>query len=89
MRVYPFSVMESQSKGTVAIGARIGGIPELIINVENRLLFESGNVDSLVHVITRLWIDNKLIEKFESECNNIERDRVIQYAIKYLEICGS
>lgn len=81
--------MESQSKGTVAIGARIGGIPELIINGENRLLFESGNVDSLVHVITRLWIDNKLIEKFESECNNIERDRVIQYAIKYLEICGS
>ena len=77
------------TKGTVAIGARIGGIPELIINGENRLLFESGNVDSLVHVITRLWIDNKLIEKFESECNNIERDRVIQYAIKYLEICGS
>lgn len=84
----PFSVMESQSKNTVVIGARIGGIPELVIDGENGLLFESGNVDSLVDAITRLWNDDKLLERLETACNNIERDDVNQYVKKYLEICG-
>lgn len=83
----PFSVMESQARGTVAIGARIGGIPELVIDGENGLLFESGNVDSLVSAITRLWNDGELLEKLETACDYIERDDVNQYAKKYLEIC--
>lgn len=84
----PFSVMESQSKNTVVIGARIGGVPELVIDGENGLLFESGNVDSLVDAITRLWNDDKLLERLETACNNIEKDDVNQYVKKYLEICG-
>lgn len=85
----PFSVMESQARGTVAIGARIGGIPELIINGENGLLFESGNADSLVEAITRLWNDDVLLKRFEAKCKVIKRDDVNQYVDKYLDICGS
>lgn len=84
----PFSVMESQARGTVVIGAKIGGIPELVIENENGLLFESGNVDSLVQAITRLWNDDKLLEKFEKNCKTIERDDVNQYVEKYIGICS-
>ena len=52
--------MESQMYGTPVIGADIGGIPELIDNGKTGVLFESGNVDSLVKTIKELWNnDNK------------------------------
>ena len=58
----PFSVMESQERGTVVIGARIGGIPELILDEKNGLLFESGNADNLAEIIMKLWNNKPLLE---------------------------
>ena len=42
----PLSVIESLCLGTPVVGARIGGIPELISTADG-LLFESGNSNSL------------------------------------------
>lgn len=42
----PLSIIEAFALGTPVLGARIGGIPELI-NPTNGMLFESGQVDSL------------------------------------------
>ena len=42
----PFSVMESQSLMTPVLGAKIGGIPELIDDCKTGILFESGNLKS-------------------------------------------
>jgi len=39
----PMSVLEAYASGKPVIGARIGGIPELIREGETGLLFESGN----------------------------------------------
>jgi glycosyltransferase involved in cell wall biosynthesis len=44
---YSMSVIESLARGTPVIGARIGGIPEQVIDGWNGLLFESGNVGQL------------------------------------------
>ena len=85
----PFSVMESQARGTVVIGARIGGIPELVIDGENGLLFESGNVESLSEAITKLWNDEVLLKKLENACEAIERDDVAQYVEKYMKIVNA
>ena len=81
----PFSVMESQTRGTVVIGANIGGIPELIEDGENGLLFESGNVDSLVDAIYRLWNDRALLERLQNECIELERQDVAEYSKQYLK----
>lgn len=43
----PFSVIEAQCLGTPVLGARIGGIPELIEEGESGMLFESKNVIDL------------------------------------------
>jgi glycosyltransferase involved in cell wall biosynthesis len=47
----PLSVLESMAMGVPVIGARIGGIPELINHEEDGLLFESGNSDDLANKI--------------------------------------
>lgn len=82
----PFSVMESQTRGTVVVGADIGGIPELIEEGKNGLLFESGNVDSLVDAIHRLWNDRSLLIQLQEECMKLNRDDVSTYTAQLLRI---
>ena len=53
----PLGVIESLCAGTPVVGARIGGIPELL-NEDNGLTFYSGNKDELYNVI-KAAIDNK------------------------------
>lgn len=44
---YPFSVIESFLLSTPVLGARIGGIPELVIDYKTGMLFEAGNSKEL------------------------------------------
>jgi glycosyltransferase involved in cell wall biosynthesis len=47
----PVSVLEAYASGKPVIGARIGGIPELIRENQTGASFESGNVESLAAVL--------------------------------------
>jgi glycosyltransferase involved in cell wall biosynthesis len=49
----PISVLEAYCSGKPVIGARIGGIPELILEEKTGCLFESGNVDDLAATLGR------------------------------------
>lgn len=51
----PISIIESLCLGTPALGANIGGIPELIDERRNGLLFESGNKNDLKEKIITLF----------------------------------
>ncbi len=51
----PLSVIESLCLGTPVLGANIGGIPELIQENVNGLLFESGNAGDLKNKIVSLY----------------------------------
>lgn len=53
----PLTVIESQSLGTPVLGARIGGIPELIDEGITGMTFESGNLDDLKEKIELMWND--------------------------------
>lgn len=53
----PLSVIESLSLGTPVLGAKIGGIPELI-TPDNGRTFVSGDVDSLKDGIEAMWRQN-------------------------------
>lgn len=48
----PLSVIEAYSVGVPVIGAKVGGIPEIIAEGETGYLFEMKNVDHLTKVIT-------------------------------------
>lgn len=66
----PYSVLETIAIGKPIIGADIGGIPELVIDGENGLLFESGNSKDLSKKISELYSNKKLYKKF---CENSKK----------------
>lgn len=51
----PLSVIEAKCLGTPVLGARIGGIPELIEEGKTGMTFESGNVGDLKDKIQTMW----------------------------------
>jgi len=48
---FPYSILEAFALGKPVIGSRIGGIPELVKDGENGLLFEPGNANELAEKI--------------------------------------
>ena len=50
----PMTVLEAKAAGTPVIGARIGGIPELIRDGVDGILFESGNVEDLCRAMNHM-----------------------------------
>ena len=81
----PFAVMEAISYGTPVIGARIGGIPELIGENRTGLEFISGDVKSLADTIHRLWNDEdkqKAMEKFCMEARFETVEDYVDWLIK-------
>ncbi|MDR1335585.1 MAG: glycosyltransferase [Tannerella sp.] len=71
----PLSVIEALCLGTPALGANIGGIPELIEEGVNGLLFEAGNPEDLTEHIRKMYqtafpyqtIARQAQEKFSAE----------------------
>ena len=71
----PLSVIEAQCIGTPVLGARIGGIPELIEDNISGMTFESRNVDDLKKKIEEMFnfpfnyhdIAQKAQEKYNAE----------------------
>ena len=55
----PLSVLEAMAYGKPVIGARIGGIPEMIDHGRNGFLFESANVQSLTQTMSKLLDMNR------------------------------
>lgn len=51
----PLSVIEAECIGTPVLGARIGGIPELIDEGMNGMIFESGDTDDLTGKIRAMY----------------------------------
>ncbi len=50
----PVSILEAYALGTPVIGARIGGIPEMIREGETGLIAEAGNADDLADQLNRM-----------------------------------
>ena len=82
----PFSVMESQQRGTPVIGANIGGIPELITDGVDGRLFTSRDSKQLASIIKELWNDPAETDKYAKACLNLERDDLEAYYNKLVPI---
>ena len=82
----PFSVMESQLFGTPVLGARIGGIPELIAEGETGALFESGNAEALKQKIQALWDDPERLKRYSENCRDVRFDDLKAYTEKLMMI---
>ena len=60
----PRSAIEAMACGTPVIGARIGGIPDMVEDGVTGLLFEAFSVDAMRAAILRLHDDDSLIAEF-------------------------
>jgi glycosyltransferase involved in cell wall biosynthesis len=78
--------MESQTLHTPVIGAKIGGIPELIDDGVTGLLFESGNLEDLKKKIKYLHENGDICEKLSENCCNINYDRIEEYCDKVIKL---
>ena len=82
----PFSVMESMVCGTPVIASDIGGVPELIEDGKNGILFESGNVDELTGKIKALWEDRNINSKLHENCKEFKAVSLKEYTQELCEI---
>lgn len=82
----PFSVIESQMYGTPVIGARIGGIPELITEGETGELFEAGNAAQLEEKLRKLLFTPGLAERYSENCRHAAFETPESYYEKLMEI---
>ncbi len=64
---FPYSILEAFAYGKPVVGARIGGIPELVVDDETGYLFESGNVEDLRSKIQELIGNPSKMEKMGRE----------------------
>jgi glycosyltransferase involved in cell wall biosynthesis len=71
----PLSILESFAFGKPVIGSRIGGIPEMIDDGVNGLLFESGNADDLTKKLELLLSrpEKRIIEMGRAAREKIEQ----------------
>lgn len=60
----PYSILETQAIGKPVIGADIGGIPELVKNKENGLIYKYDSVDELETKMKLLFENKELAEQY-------------------------
>lgn len=83
---FGLSIIESQECGTPVIGARIGGITELIRDDIDGRLFESGNVNELIKIVKELWDDSEKISRYTEMCMNEKRNNIEDYVFQLIRI---
>ena len=82
----PYSAIESLILGTPVLGARIGGIPELIQDGKTGELFSSGDSDDLKRKIRNLWDNREKVESYRENCKSVRFDTVDEYTAKLMKI---
>ena len=60
----PYSILETLAIGKPVIGANIGGIPELVKNNQNGLIYKYDDIEDLTLKINILFNNKELVEKF-------------------------
>jgi glycosyltransferase involved in cell wall biosynthesis len=59
-------IVESLARGRPVLGARVGGIPELVHDGVNGLLVEPGDTAALAAALVRLCTDRELLERLSA-----------------------
>ena len=84
----PFSVIESQMYLTPVVGARIGGIPELIEEGVTGELFTPGDDLQLEQILRKLLETPGLAERYSKACSGVSVQTPQSYYEKLLNIYG-
>lgn len=67
-------LLEAMANGTTVIASRIGGIPDIVTDGYNGLLFEAGDVKALAERINELYSDRKKLLELSINAITVARD---------------
>ncbi len=85
----PMSILESIAFGRPVVGSRIGGIPELVDDGSDGLLFEPGSADDLAKKIRLLYEDRRLLSEFSDRLvRKAKRYSIEAYYARLMEVYG-
>lgn len=84
----PFSVMESVLFGTPVIGAKMGGIPELIAEGSTGELFEAGNAQELEQKIRYIMETPGVLTQYSENCLKYQYETAETYYDKLVALYG-
>jgi glycosyltransferase involved in cell wall biosynthesis len=83
---FPNALLEAMACGCCVVASRVGGIPELVADGRNGLLFESGNANDLAAKLASIVIDQALRRRLACEAARSARDEFsIEAAVARLE----
>lgn len=81
----PYSILETLAIGKPVIGAKIGGIPELVKDNKNGLLYKFNDIEALSNKMEKLFNDKELSEKLGKNAKE-EAQRLYSKQIYYNKI---
>ena len=86
----PYSILETLATGKPVIGADIGGIPELVKDKENGLIYRYNSIDELETKMKLLFENQELVEEYGKKAKKIaekeySRDEYYNKIIKIYE----
>ena len=76
---FPNAVLEAMAAGCCVVGSRVGGLPELITDGQNGLMFDAGDVDMLERALRRVLDGAALRKRLASSA---ERTASEQFSIE-------
>ncbi len=83
---FPNGLLEAMACGCCVIGPKVGGIPELITDLEDGLTFDSGRIEDLADRLSLVVQDSRLRQRLRNRAVRTAHDRFsIQLAIARTE----
>lgn len=73
--VFGLSILEAFSKGKAVVASKAGGIPEIVQDGENGLLFKPGNIEEFVDKIQKLWRSPKLLNRLSQNAKKTAENK--------------
>jgi 1,2-diacylglycerol 3-alpha-glucosyltransferase len=83
--IQPLVLLEALAMGLPAIGTKVGGVPEMIVDGRNGYLLKPGDHQGLAEKITTLLNDDALREEFSQNSLQVARSHDIEKSADKLE----
>ena len=87
----PLVIHEAFMRGVPIVGARVGGIPELVQDGTNGLLYEPFSVESLRSSLQRLVDDRPFLDSLKRHRTRVKsiHDDALEWKARYQDLCRS
>ena len=92
---FPMAVLDAWSYGIPVITTPVGGLPDVLINGGNAMVFEPGDIESLANILEKLIIDEALRKKLSEASLQLSQGLFniatisVQLNELYAQLCNS